>query len=471
MIFLKPNLNALPLVSREIRQEGLVQNWSSNFNCIGLIVGATGFGKTFVAIKAIIKLNKNSPSSTTNIIVPTKNLKEDWERKNTGHIDKFKLKNVKVWVINTYIKTTHTCDFLVLDEVHRIAATSFFKALRDTICKWKMGLTATIERLDGRHQEILKVLPLVDTVTMEECRREGWVSDFVVFNMPVSLDQNEVEMHEKQDKIFNTYFARFQNNFDLMMACSYGDHQKGTKKARLVKIKLDADGELYNGGYGEPIVHEGKPSKIKEWWAKKNGWDGKEEKSMWNPTSLSRYAGLAITAMKERKKLLSCSKAKEEVVKEICKYRTGKKLIFCESIEVADKLATELGGLAFHSETYVTKDGKLVKKGAKEWVLEQFYGNVDILIAVKALDEGFSMDSIDTIIMHSYDSSRIRNIQRTGRGLRLDANNEDKVAVIINLYTPDSQEEKWLREKQRGERTLIRKVESLEHFKMLCPMS
>jgi len=51
-------------------------------------------------------------------------------------------------------------------------------------------------------------------------------------------------------------------------------------------------------------------------------------------------------------------------------------------------------------------------------------GNIDVLIATNILDEGVSIDNIDAIIMGAGGKSRIRTLQRLGRGLRTGGNSD-----------------------------------------------
>jgi superfamily II DNA or RNA helicase len=95
-----------------------------------------------------------------------------------------------------------------------------------------------------------------------------------------------------------------------------------------------------------------------------------------------------------------------------------------------------MGGKVFHSD---------LKQKEGEKVLSDFKANkFRILIAVDALNEGFNVPDIDAGICVSGISSKITGIQQMGRVLRKDG---DKKAVFINLYTQDSVEERWLRNK------------------------
>jgi len=80
----------------------------------------------------------------------------------------------------------------------------------------------------------------------------------------------------------------------------------------------------------------------------------------------------------------------------------------------------------------------------RQVVLESFKKNNHPLITVDALNEGLNVVDVDSAICAAGASTDLENIQRLGRILRPQ---EGKKAVFINLYVPDTQEEKWILKK------------------------
>ena len=134
------------------RQLSIITNWFKH-NGIGVLEAVTGFGKTMVAIITIYRLNLKYPDAKINIVVPSIKLLKDWE----DNVETFKLKNVSVYVVNTYVlqyqsrQTNWECDLLVCDEVHNYLsddALMFNQTIKCT--KFKMFL--------GRYKIFKKIL-------------------------------------------------------------------------------------------------------------------------------------------------------------------------------------------------------------------------------------------------------------------------------------------------------------------------
>ena len=138
-------------LSRTSRQLEIVQKFADNKGK-GTLLAATGFGKTFTAIMVIARLLKARPTGKIIIIVPTINLKAQWGKE----LKKHKVhKNCEVIVINTAYKKETKCDLLICDEIHAYGAEQFIKVLDKIQYDFIFGLTATIERTDGKHDILL----------------------------------------------------------------------------------------------------------------------------------------------------------------------------------------------------------------------------------------------------------------------------------------------------------------------------
>lgn len=66
-----------------------------------------------------------------------------------------------------------TCDLLILDEIHGYASDVMSQIFSRVKYSMILGLTATIERLDGKEVIIKKYAPVCDTITMEEALENG----------------------------------------------------------------------------------------------------------------------------------------------------------------------------------------------------------------------------------------------------------------------------------------------------------
>ena len=72
---------------------------------------------------------------------------------------------------------------------------------------------------------------------------------------------------------------------------------------------------------------------------------------------------------------------------------------------------------------------------------------VKFLSSVQALNEGFNVPDCSLAIIAGSTSTKRTFIQQLGRVVR---KTPDKEAIIINLYTPDSQEEVWMNKRLEG---------------------
>ena len=147
-------------MTRTERQREAVKKWITNKGHAS-IEAATGFGKTNVGLMTIKSLLKKYPSARVLVVVPTTTLKNQWQAK----IDEWGFTfNAEVQVINTVIKYTWTCDLLVLDEEHRYNSDDFSTIFEKVKYKLILGLTATFERLDGKHVIMQNYCPIVDRI-------------------------------------------------------------------------------------------------------------------------------------------------------------------------------------------------------------------------------------------------------------------------------------------------------------------
>ena len=91
--------------------------------------------------------------------------------------------------------------------------------------------------------------------------------------------------------------------------------------------------------------------------------------------------------------------------------------------------------------------------GDKESVIDRFSrGELDNLITCHMISEGLDIESVSSIILFSSDRQRLETIQRIGRALRLNTNDPDKVAQVLDFVyiedpdedTSDAERYRWL---------------------------
>jgi DNA excision repair protein ERCC-3 len=148
----------LPSSSLELRdyQQRDYEKWLAN-GTVGLQY-PMGAGKSFVALYAMQMLKGRKL-----VLVPTKTLKEQW----TEYIHQYLTIPAGEWVVEVYHQTAmkrlkdQEFSLIVFDEMHRLPANTFLQ-LATLKCKYRLNLTGTPWREDGRHDLVfaLSGLPL-----------------------------------------------------------------------------------------------------------------------------------------------------------------------------------------------------------------------------------------------------------------------------------------------------------------------
>jgi DNA repair helicase RAD25 len=146
-------------------QNQALDAWIANGNR-GIIVLPTGSGKTLVGIKAISVLN-----TPTIVIAPTLDLVDQWR---TRLKKEFKTEvgvlgggewDIKAVTVSTYDSAYIHADklgnkfgLIIFDEVHHLPATGYRNIAEMFASPYRMGLTATLEREDGLHVELNRLV-------------------------------------------------------------------------------------------------------------------------------------------------------------------------------------------------------------------------------------------------------------------------------------------------------------------------
>jgi len=182
----------------------------------GVIVLPTAAGKTFIALKAIENLNV-----ATLVVVPTLDLLDQW-RQILGNQFKTEvgaygggddlLRPLTVSTYDSaYIRVEQLGNkflFIVFDEVHHLPAPSFSQIAELYIAPFRMGLTATYEREDGRHDELPRltggrVYELgVDTLAGRH------LSPYTHEKIFVDLTPEEQQRYRREYSVFTDYLRR-----------------------------------------------------------------------------------------------------------------------------------------------------------------------------------------------------------------------------------------------------------------------
>lgn len=349
---------------------------------VGTFLAATGFGKTYTALLIMEKMLIKNSKLKTLIVVPTENLKHQWEFK----VSQLSFPNCKVEVVNTACKLTEEFDFIVLDEVHMYGGDVFSNVFKIEH-KFMLGLTATIDEYSNVNAIIKEYCPVIDQVTLEDCKTHGWVADFDIYNIPVSLTESERKEYNKAEYVYRRTEKQLGGRFEAFDTANQWKESSDLEKKKV--------------------------------------------------------AFLYWSAMQKRRRILINAVNKIELAIQLAeKFNNKKTLIFSESITVATKIKKTLGErcMLYHSK---------LPQHEKVKTLNIFNDSdvKNVISSVKALNAGVDIPDCSLGIVTAGNSKAIDDIQRTGRVVRKSG---EKKSLFINLYIPNTQDEVWLKKRQKS---------------------
>lgn len=409
------------------RQEQFINTWVKAGGK-GTLEAVTAFGKTYTSVLIFKRMLAKNPNRTFVIVVPTIQLKEQWEFR----IKESKLpqKHFKVFVINglTVKQMRMSCTMLVLDEVHLYLNGPVFSTVFQIInYKFILGLSATIDRNADGYNILAARCPIIDTITQQEANANGWVATYKEFVLRIKLNEEQRAELDSINSQFKNYFSKFNFDFRLAMNCM---------SDRVLRTA----------------------------YARERGWDvGMSQTHPWSPNKIAFYSVQFNRAMRLRKTFLYDIEQKKEAVKQLVEKFDSKAIVFSESTAFADDVAERIGdkAVAYHSnletqmrrvklkngKTKLTKFGKTRLKKEAISKFEDGRSKITVLSTAKALNQGADLPSAQLGIIASYTSSALTSIQRRGRVIRkyFDKDGKEKKSVIVYFAVENSQEEVWLK--------------------------
>lgn len=389
-------------MTRTERQKEAVRKWIKNKGK-GTIEGCTGVGKTRIGLITIKALLKKYPQFRILVVVPTTALKDQWQIQ----LDEWGFSfNSEVQVINTIVKHTWNCDLLVIDECHRVNSNDFSQIFNCVKYKLILGLTATFERLDGKHYIMEKYCPIVDKITFLEASINGWVANYKEYI--VLIDVDDIDTYKAYNKEWIEHFEFFQFDFSIAMSM--------VKPGIGWKNKLAYRDTLYKGD------DESKRKEILK--------------------SINYHSIRFMQLLQNRKSFINNHPKKIEITKKIIKARSNKKIItFSNNVKMAEAIGI--------GDVYT---GRISKKRSAT-MLEDFASkSIGVLNTVKKADEGIDIPGLSVAIILGTDSSETKARQRRGRTVRKEG---DKIAEVFYIVIKDTIEEKWAKTNHKTDKNYI----------------
>ncbi|RKR05152.1 superfamily II DNA or RNA helicase [Flavobacterium sp. 90] len=207
------------------------ENWLKN-DYKGVFAMATGTGKTITSLNCLLNLYKVDKSYQAIILVPSLallnqwqkevesfNFREvlqvgggnEWERDLASYVSSFSWGNKRDLIIictygsfvtnkfQKYFKKIGKDFLLIADEAHNIAANNIRKKLCDIKCEKKIGLSATpkriydIEGTEALNDFFLDVPPYTFSFDIEKALKEGYLTEYKYFPVLVELNPDEMD--------------------------------------------------------------------------------------------------------------------------------------------------------------------------------------------------------------------------------------------------------------------------------------
>ncbi len=437
------------MITRNARQIQCVKTVIDNeFN--GILDLSVRFGKTRVGVSLANAYMFKNPGKTVIILVPSLAIKLMWEReveeqKSENHITI--ATSYQTLSINGYLRT----GLLVVDECHKFISHEIYKLINGDIIKYDKitMLTGTLPHNDLLHK-LTSIVPIIDTISEQEAIANGWVSNYIEYNIALELSDNEKERYIKYTKDMSVLFAKYKNVFRFI---TYAN-------APLFDSEMSL---LYSitRGFNNKVIGYIHADLVKQAVSNKMNCNS-EAALLWNLDVIGEDGKLFVKSVNNRNTILSASNLKLKAVLYILNKLKLKTVIFSESIGLADRIADEYNKLfpnravSYHSKVESkplidlnTGDYYRYKGGAKadepkvfskakqlEYMIAAFdAGFIDVISTVKALDEGITIPGVESIITTSGSMNPIQYDQRTARGKTYVDDN--KVAKIYNIFFDD----------------------------------
>ena len=189
-------------------QNKVMEEWNKTKR--GVIQLPTAFGKTIIALEIL----KNPEYKMICITTNTLHLIEQWKQE----LQKNDLLKNRVVVVQTiqslYKLKNQEFDILIWDEGHRSISNKWWDFIKNNKFKYILILTATLQRDDKRHL-LLKELNInvIADNSYNKGIQEKLVSDFLIINKSINLNQNEQETYERINDFIRNNYSKFNYDF------------------------------------------------------------------------------------------------------------------------------------------------------------------------------------------------------------------------------------------------------------------
>lgn len=277
-----PDLALTPSLHIEPRdyQQAALDAWIKH-DRQGSVVLPTGSGKTFLGLQAIADAGVSAL-----VVTPTIDLMNQWHATLTNAFGEQLTDPIGVLgggshdvtaiTVTTYDSAYRYIDeygdrfgLLVVDEEHHLPAPTYKQIPQMTIAPYRLGLTATYERPDGKHELLEELLgPVVYEESVDDLAGE-FLSDYEMIHMSVDLTTEERTDYDEEYQLYRDYVA--SHNIDLWKERGYQEFltrtsydpegrraliakQRAERIARTAEKKLDTLDTLIKRHHDDRVI-------------------------------------------------------------------------------------------------------------------------------------------------------------------------------------------------------------------------
>lgn len=179
----------------------------------GLILLPTGTGKSYVAQMAMQETQRSAL-----VVAPTIDLMNQWYQVLTSA---FQIPvgllgggyhEIEDVTVSTYDSAHRHMDrlgqrfgLMIFDEVHHLPGPTYMYAAECCIAPFRLGLTATLERPDGRHEVLYEVLgPVVYQRSIRELKGD-YLAEYEIERIEVELDPEEFAAYTEARETYRRF--------------------------------------------------------------------------------------------------------------------------------------------------------------------------------------------------------------------------------------------------------------------------
>ncbi len=200
----------------------------------GVVALPTGSGKTFIGLAAIARLRV-----PTLVVVYTREQLNQWREKIVKYLgvpyggvglyysDEKRVSGITITTYQTAYR--HIGDLggrfslLIVDEVHHLPADKFRLIAVGILAPYRLGLSATPYREDGRHEELFRLMGgIVYFKPLSDLQREGYIAPYRVIPVFVALERGEARQYRELSREYRRY-ARGRSVEQLLRDARLGD--------------------------------------------------------------------------------------------------------------------------------------------------------------------------------------------------------------------------------------------------------